>query len=110
MAHWANIDEENVVVNVVVAGDGAHDWLVKNFGGMWLQTSYNAKGGVHYTWERDDDDNRIPSDEQWKAKRYNYASVGGTYNPERDAFIPPKPFEGAILDSETLLWSDPDDV
>ena len=99
MAHWAEIDEENIVVRVLVgdnndpAGDEGYSWLVNNLGGTWVKTSYNTYGGVHR-------EGGVPL-------RKNYAGVGFTYDAERDAFIPPKPFESWVLDEDTCLWEAP---
>lgn len=71
MAHWAEIDENNIVVRVLVGDNNEPDegyaWLIENLGGSWVQTSYNSK------------------------IRYNFASAGYTYDPEADAFIAPRP-------------------
>jgi len=87
MAHWAEIDKNNVVTRVTVGSndepDEGYQWLIDNLGGTWLQTSYNA------------------------SIRKNYAGVGFTYDETRDAFIPPKPFESWVLDEDTCLWVAP---
>lgn len=73
MAHWAELDENNVVLRVLVgdnndpAGDEGYQWLIDNLGGTWIKTSYN--GNI----------------------RYNYAGVGFTYDSIDDAFIAPIP-------------------
>ena len=102
MAHWAEIDENNLVVRVTVGTDDGHEWLVENIGGVWVQTSYNTRGGVHYNPETGQ-----PSADQSKALRYNYAGIGFTYDEDRDAFIPPKPFDSWVLDEGTCLWVAP---
>jgi hypothetical protein len=89
MAHFAEINNENIVVRVLVTdnndpnGDEGYQWLVKSLGGIWIQTSYN--GNI----------------------RKNYAGVGFTYDSERDAFIPPKPFPSWQLIEETCQWEAP---
>jgi hypothetical protein len=105
MAHWAEIDENNIVVRVTVGDENGEDWLIANLGGVWLQTSYNTLGGVHYT--TDEEGNRVPSEDQSKAFRKNYAGIGYTYDEERDAFIPPQPFESWVLNEDTCLWDAP---
>jgi hypothetical protein len=97
MAHWAEIDENNIVLRVTVgdnndpAGDEGYQWLVDNLGGTWIKTSYNTNGGVHEL-------GGVPL-------RKNYASPGYTYDTVRDAFIPPMPEEGNwVLNEETCLW------
>jgi len=73
MSHWAELDEENKVIRVLVGdnddpnGDEGYQWLLDNLGGTWVQTSYNA------------------------TIRYNYAGIGFTYDPDEDAFIAPRP-------------------
>ena len=69
---------------------------------VWLQTSYNTYDGVHYT--TDEEGNRVPSEDQSKAFRKNFAAIGYTYDEERDAFIPPKPFESWVLNEDSCLW------
>ena len=103
MSHYAQLDENNVVVFVVHAkSDGKEDEFTANTGQTWKQTSYNTRGGVHY-----DPETGEPSADQTKALRFNYAGIGYTYDEERDAFIPPKPFESWVLDEATCLWTAP---
>ena len=105
MAHFAKLDENNVVVFVKVGrqeDDGKELELQERTGDVYKQTSYNTRGGVHYNPETGE-----PSDDQSKALRYNYAGIGFTYDPERDAFIPPKPFDSWELDEATCLWQAP---
>lgn len=82
MSHWAEIDNNNVVLRVLVGpnyGDEGEAFF-NSLGGTWVQTSYN---------------NNI---------RYNYAGIGYTYDATRDAFIPPKCHDEATLDEATCLW------
>ena len=108
MAHYAQLDSENVVVNVFVGrGDvveGIDDWetYYAPEGYTVKQTSYNTRGGVHY-----DPETGEPSEDQTKALRKNYAGIGFTYDEARDAFIPPKPFESWVVDEDTCLWEAP---
>lgn len=87
MSHFAEIDQNNIVIRVLVGDNNlpneGYDWFVENLGGTWVQTSYN--GNI----------------------RKNYAAIGFTYDPERDAFIPPQPFESWSLDENTCLWQPP---
>jgi hypothetical protein len=89
MAHFAEIDENNIVLRVLVtdnndpAGDEGYQWLIANLGGTWVQTSYNANF------------------------RKNYAGVGFTYDLELDAFISPKPYPSWQLVEETCQWEAP---
>ena len=108
MSHFAKLDENNVVTFVTVGrqeDDGLEAELTARTGDVYRQTSYNTYGGVHYT--TDDDGNRIPSEDQSKALRKNYAGIGFTYDEARDAFIPPQPFESWLLDEDTCLWVAP---
>ena len=102
MAHFAKI-ENNVVVFVTVGrqeDDGKELELQERTGDVYKQTSYNTYGGIHYTDGK-------PSKDQSKALRKNYAGIGFTYDEERDAFIPPKPYESWILDEDTCQWEAP---
>jgi hypothetical protein len=70
------------------------DFLTKLTGwAIWKQTSYNTHGGVHSS-------NGIPL-------RKNHAGIGYTYDEDRDAFIPQKPFNSWILNESTCLWEAP---
>lgn len=101
MSHYAQLNENNVVVFVIHAkSDGKEDEFTTQTGQTWKQTSYNTRGGVHYT-------DGEPSADQSKALRFNYAGRNFKYDPERDAFIPPKPFESWVLDESTCLWEAP---
>lgn len=107
MAHWAEIDSDSKVIRVVVTSneeaDEGYQWLIDNLGGVWVKTSYNSRGGIHYTSEVDSEGKLIPSGKPHF--RYNYASPGFTYDEAKDAFIPPQPNgEGWILDDKTYLW------
>ena len=96
MAHFAQLDENNVVTQVIVVGNqdtsdasgvekehiGAA-FCERLFGGTWKQTSYN--GNI----------------------RKNYAGIGYTYNADIDAFVPPKPFNSWILNTDLAQWEAP---
>lgn len=96
MAHFAEIDSNNVVLRVIVVDnkdtstpDGTEvesigvAFCQRLFGGNWVKTSYN--GNI----------------------RKNYAGIGYTYNAELNAFVPPKPFASWILNNDTALWDAP---
>lgn len=108
MAHFAEIDENNMVIRVfVVENEQEHrgqEFLANDLGlgGRWEKTSYNTHGGIHYNAETNE-----PSNDQLKAFRKNYAGIGYFYDEIRDAFIPPKPFESWVLNEETCLWEAP---
>jgi hypothetical protein len=96
MAHFAKLDENNVVTQVIVVSNkdcsdasGVEKEYIgaafceKLFGGTWKQTSYNGK------------------------IRKNYAGIGYSYNADIDAFVPPKPFASWVLNNETANWEAP---
>ncbi len=98
MAHYAFLNSENIVVNVIVGKDENNDINWENHyqlttGLICKRTSYNTHGNVHAL-------NGTPF-------RKNYAGIGYTYNEVIDGFIPPKPFESWVLNEETGLWSSP---
>jgi hypothetical protein len=105
MSHFAKLDENNVVTFVTVGrqeDDGLEAELTARTGDVYKQTSYNTYGGVHY-----DPETGEPSEDQSKAFRFNYAGIGYAYDADRDAFIPPKPFESWVLNEATCLWEAP---
>ena len=87
MSHWAEIDNNNIVLRVTVGDNNSPDegyqWLIDNLGGTWIKTSYN--GNI----------------------RKNYAGIGYTYDAARDAFIAPKPFNSWVLDEDACQWQAP---
>jgi hypothetical protein len=99
MAHYAFLDENNIVTEVIVGkheGEEGVDWEVHygNFRGqLCKRTSYNTHGNVH---------SGIGT-----PYRKNYAGIGYTYDASRDAFIPPKPFASWVLNETTCLWNAP---
>jgi hypothetical protein len=106
MSHFAKLDENNIVIFVTVGrqeDDGREQELFERTGDVYRQTSYNTRGGVHYNPETGE-----PSEDQTKALRFNYAGIGFTYDEDRDAFIPPKPFESWVLNNYTCLWEAPE--
>lgn len=101
MAHFAKVNS-GIVEQVIVAEPEFFDTFVDTTPGEWVQTSYNTHGGVHY-----DQSTGQPSEDQSKALRKNFAGIGYTYDSERDAFIPPSPYESWVLNEETCLWEPP---
>ena len=91
MAHYAFLDQNNVVTEVIVGIDetelidglDTETWYGNFRGQVCKRTSYN--GNI----------------------RKNYAGIGFTYDPELDAFIPPKPFESWLLNEQTANWQAP---
>jgi hypothetical protein len=99
MAHYAFLDENNIVTEVIVGkeeGEDGADWEA-HYGAFRGQTckrtSYNTRGGVH-------SGGGTPY-------RKNYAGIGFTFDAGRDAFIPPKPYASWLLDEDTCLWNAP---
>jgi len=99
MAHFAQVDENNVVTRVLVIDrdeiDGG-DWGDPS---SWIQTSYNTRAGVHYGPDGYPDGG--------VALRKNYAGEGYAYDPALDAFIPPKNYPSWVLNEQTCLWNAP---
>lgn len=96
MSHFAKLDENNIVTFVTVGrqeDDGKEAELSQRTGDRYVQTSYNTRGGVHVL-------GGTPF-------RKNYAGIGYTYDENRDAFIPPKPFGSWLLNEDTCLWEPP---
>jgi hypothetical protein len=91
MAHYAKLDEHNIVLEVNVIDNELEDeigevgvisWLLEGWGGVsWVKTSYNSN------------------------IRKNYSGIGYTYDEDRDAFIAPQPYPSWILDEDTCQWS-----
>jgi len=96
MAHFAQLDENNIVVQVIVGVDEPHDGeaiYAETTGKVWKKTSYNTLGGVHLL-------GGTPF-------RKNYAGIGFTYDAQRDAFIAPQPFPSWVLNEQTCQWNPP---
>ena len=86
MSHWAEIDENNIVLRVLVGDNSEPDEgeaFMNSLGGTWVKTSYN--GNI----------------------RKNYAGIGYSYDATRDAFIAPKPYDSWVLDEATCRWEAP---
>lgn len=83
MSHWAEIDENNIVLRVLVGDNNEPDEgqaFMESLGGSWVKTSYN--GNI----------------------RKNFAGIGYTYDAVRDAFIAPKPDNATGFDENTCQW------
>ena len=99
MAHYAFLNENNIVIEVIVGKDEGEEGInwEEHYGNFRNQTckrtSYNTRGGIHLS-------GGIPF-------RKNYAGIGYSYNSFRDAFIPPKPHNSWSLNEETCLWDPP---
>jgi len=107
MSHYAKV-QDGIVTRVIVAEPQFFDTFVDSSPGKWIKTSYNIRGGVYYdpaTNQPAADQSIIDGDEA--RQRKNYAGVGFTYDRERDAFIPPKPYDSWVLNEESCLWEAP---
>lgn len=86
MRYFAQLDSDSIVLQVIVLGENKDlDWLSKHLTGTWVETFEDAR------------------------QRKNYAGIGFNYDEQRDAFIPPKPYDSWVLDEETCLWNPPVD-
>jgi hypothetical protein len=99
MAHYAFLDTNNIVTEVIVGKDEtdtSHDWeqhYGEIRGQVCKRTSYNTQAGVHLTGGT--------------PYRKNYAGIGHSYDPSRDAFLPPKPFTSWTLNETSCIWEAP---
>jgi hypothetical protein len=96
MAHWAEINDNNIVTRVVVMNNDEHDdegqqWLLDNLGGTWIKTSYNTFGNTH----------KLGGTPLHK----NYAGVGFIW--DGIGFKQEQPHPTWVLDEETYLWRPP---
>jgi hypothetical protein len=89
MSHFAKVID-GIVNEVIVAEQDFIDSLTD--ASSWVQTSYNTHGGQH---------------PEGRPLRKNYAGIGYSYDPQRDAFIPPKSFDSWVLNETTCLWEAP---
>ena len=98
MAHYAFLDQNNIVTEVITGKSEGEDgvdweqWYNEFRGQVCKRTSYNTQGGQH---------------PEGKPFRKNYAGIGYTYDEQRDAFIPPQPFPSWVLNKDTCLWDAP---
>jgi len=98
MAHYAFLDENNIVTEVIVGKDEGEDgidwevWYGDFRGQVCKRTSYNTKGNTHSL-------GGTPF-------RGNYAGIGYTYNADIDAFVAPKPYASWTLDANAQ-WQSP---
>lgn len=97
MAHWAELDDNNIVLRVTVGSnddpDEGYQWLIDNLGGRWVKTSYNTIADKHLL-------GGVPF-------RGNYAFLGGIYDELNDIFLPPKPNGDWIFDRSSYQWVSP---
>ena len=92
MSHFAKV-ENGIVTQVIVAEQDFINSGAVGDPALWVQTSYNTRGGAHSSGGT--------------PLRKNYAGIGYAYDATRDAFIPPKPFASWLLNEDTCLWDAP---
>lgn len=102
MAHYAQVNENNEVVRVLVIHRDEIDTGAWGDPASWIKTSYNTRGGIHY-----DPNTNVPSEDQSKALRKNFAGEGCVYDPARDAFYAKQPYPSWTLDESTCWWEPP---
>ena len=103
MAHFAKVIN-GVVEQVIVIDELTLQSGLWGDPLSWIQTSYNTYGGVHY---EPGSGYKVPSADQSKALRKNFAGIGFTYDPAKGAFIPPKPYPSWVLNEQSCLWEAP---
>ena len=100
MAHFAEVDENNIVTKVIVAEQDFINYGAVGDSSNWIQTSYNTRGGIHYAPDSNEPDGGI-------ALRKNYAGIGFTYDSDRDAFYTSKPYPSWTLNEDSCQWESP---
>jgi hypothetical protein len=93
MSHFAQIDDNNLVTQVIVVEQDVIDTGLFGPKERWIQTSYNTHSGVHQ--------------QGGTPLRKNYAGIGYSYDLQRDAFIPPKPYQSWTLEENSCQWQAP---
>ena len=98
MAHYAELDENNIVINVIpisndFSEEQAIEILTQQTGNIWKRTSYNTIGNEHLNGE--------------EPFRGNFAGIGYTYNEIYNIFIPPKPYPSWVLNLKKASWDPP---
>lgn len=99
MAHFAKV-VNGTVSQVIVAEPEFFDTFVDSSPGTWIQTSYNTRGGIHYSPETGEPDGGV-------ALRKNYAGIGFIYDAVRDAFYAPQPYPSWTLNEDSCVWEPP---
>ena len=106
MSHFAYISEiidgKAIVEKVIVIEQDEINSGRWGDPSRWIQTSYNTHGGIHYQPNSD-----IPSDDQSKALRGNYAAIGFIYDAVNDVFYEQKPYNSWTLNESTWTWEPP---
>jgi hypothetical protein len=106
MGHWARIDSNNIVQEVIVIKEAELDtgnWGDKS---KWIKTSYNTRDGKHYV-PKEHQDYSEESPDQSKALRFRYAGIGDIYDATNDVFYSQQPFASWTLNKTTWSWEAP---
>ena len=106
MGHWARIDDNNIVQEVIVIKEAELDTGVWGDKSKWIKTSYNTYKGKHYVPKENQDFSEESAD-QSKALRYRFAGIGHIYDAENDVFYAQQPFASWIFDKTTWDWKAP---
>ena len=106
MGHWARIDSNNIVQEVIVIKEAELDTGAWGDKSKWIKTSYNTFEGKHYVPKEHQDWSEESSD-QSKALRFRYAGINDIYDVENDVFYEQQPFESWTLNKTTWLWEAP---
>jgi hypothetical protein len=101
MGHFAKVYDGRVQ-QVIVAEPDFFETFNDPYPGEWIQTSYNTRGGIHYK-----PNSAEPSEDQSKALRKNFASVGYLYDKDVDAFYEPQPYASWTLNTFSYVWEPP---
>lgn len=105
MAHFAKVDANNVVTEVLVIDQAEVDTGIWGDPATFFQTSYNTRGGIYYI-----PNTNTPDPDQSKAFRKNYAGIGYLWlpnGPDGPGFAPQKPYPSWVLDPQTYYWEAP---
>ena len=106
MGHWAKIDANNIVQEVIVIKEAELD--TGNWGDKanWIKTSYNTNNGKHYVPKEHQDFSEESAD-QSKALRFRFAGIGMVYDKTNDVFYLQQPYASWALNNTTWHWDAP---
>lgn len=99
MAHFALVNAQGIVEQVIVAEQDVIDSGLFGNPTSWVQTSYNTRGGVHYGSDNQPDGG--------VALRANYAGIGYTYDAQNDVFYAPQPYPSWTISAPDWIWQPP---
>ena len=93
IGHYAQLDEDNIVMQVIRASQETIDTLSASNGSRWIQCSYNTREGIHLLGGT--------------PLRKNYPGMNWIYDEQLDAFYPPKRYDSWVLNEDTCMWEAP---